>query len=257
MTCGCGRFFDDHGNIANLVAPDFQAAAVAAQIPLSKVVANTTESLRMLASTKSPHDAALSQLLQPAIVFDIDNVLAFWSLALINALNVEFGTQYTENTLQSMQFTDLFSVPKVNFINKLLQSKSFYQSIAPDFRGIDVVHLARDAGFEIVISSDRPAKLKEATLAWLQKWDVPYHHIVLHGSSSKKEALAQYGVNNPAILIDDDPAKGTPRSAAYLVRPGITILSPRCPWTPSGYAKQRGVTVFDSWDTVLEQIGIA
>ena len=49
MTCGCGRFFDDHGNIANLVAPDFQAAAVAAQIPLSKVVANTTVTPRCFA----------------------------------------------------------------------------------------------------------------------------------------------------------------------------------------------------------------
>ena len=119
-------------------------------------------------------------------------------------------------------------------------------------RAIAALNAIHAAGHHVIVSSDRPpATTQRATLDWLAKWRVSCDEVRLLGRGGKRQVLAAYGPDNPAVLIDDDPAK-----ALTVARPGVQVWSPQRPWTPAAWQRYPNYWVFPSWTAVLERLGV-
>jgi len=51
---------------------------------------------------------------------------------------------------------------------------------------VTVLSMYWDYGYKIYIFSGRSNKTEDATIEWLDKWEIPYHKLVMRDSSSKK-----------------------------------------------------------------------
>ena len=104
------------------------------------------------------------------------------------------------------------------------------------------------SGTTIWIVTDRPAVAEQFTRDWLAKWRVPFDRLVL-GLRSKRRTAREATADEPMVFVDDDP-----RKAAQLPRENVKLYMPRRPWTPRGGVP--GATVFDTWDRVLDALGV-
>lgn len=184
---------------------------------------------------------------RPLVACDVDGVLAFTAEAVCTALNARFGTSRTPESLTSYPFGPLLPPEQARWLDAHTVRDAWAANLAPDLDAIAALAAIRDAGHRVIVSSDRPATLAGATVAWLDQWQVPRDGIRLDGPGSKRAALTSCGPTSPAVLVDDDPRKWL-----TVARPGVQVWTPRRPWTPDEWQRYPGVRVFTDWAQPLE-----
>ncbi|HEV2240253.1 MAG TPA: hypothetical protein VGS06_22830 [Streptosporangiaceae bacterium] len=184
----------------------------------------------------------------PALFCDVDGVLAFQPEGTILAVNARFGTSYLlADSASAYPFTASLTPGQQQWVtaNKAVIAAN----LAPDTRAIRVLAKAAKAGYAVTIATERDPVLRDLTAAWLKYWQVPYGILAVVGPGNKGPLLDPYGKGNPAVLIDDDPAKEA------FARPGVQVWVPPRPWTPQGKPPD-GVTRFSDWREVCKQLGL-
>lgn len=196
--------------------------------------------------------AFLAAANRPTIVSDIDGVLGFLTEAIVTGLNAHFGLSLVVSEMTSYWIEGILPLEQASWLTGQLSRGVWYANVAPDYSAIAALNAIHAAGHHVIVSSDRPpATTERATLDWLTKWRVAHDEVRLLGRGGKRQVLAAYGPDNPAILIDDDPAK-----ALTVARAGVQVWSPQRPWTPANWARYPNYWVFPSWTAVLERLGV-
>lgn len=199
-----------------------------------------------------PAAAFLAAANRPTIVSDVDGVLGFLTESIVTALNAHFGLSLVVSDMTSYWIEDTLAPDQRDWLVRQFARGVFYANVAPDYSAIAALGALREAGHHVIVSSDRPPDTtRQATADWLAKWRVAHDEVQLLGKGGKRRILAAYGPDNPAILLDDDPAK-----ALTVARPGVQVWSPARPWTPASWRRYPNYWVFPSWTAVLERLGV-
>lgn len=246
LTCGCGIVDQSHGEKDNLRLPRLQRAAGAAGLPLMEAAWNIPRTL-LAAQLPSwpPQEPPLAE--HPALVFDVDGILAFTAEALCTALNARFDTAYSP--LGQTFFPGTFVASKLpavqaGWLAEHMNKPGFVSACAPDFHAMDVLRDAWHAGYTVCVVTERPPDLEEATAQWLEDWGAPAVPVHAVGHGNKPAYLAdRYGPGKPAVLIDDNPL-----AQITVARDGIEV------WTPDRYyipkIPRAHVRRFEGWPDV-------
>lgn len=251
--CGCLIPATDHGNPAHLTVGDVQRAASASGLPLLEAAWNIPRTLA--AATQDggwpPEQDPLTH--RPTLVFDVDGILAFTSEALCVALNARFGTSYSpmsQGFFPGSLRIDRLPDTQGNWIAGEMGQPGFVSTYAPDFRAIDTLTAAFDAGFECLIATERNPALQEATEQWLHEWGGPPVEVNAVGHGNKPAFMAsRYGENRPAVLVDDDITK-----AISVPGPGVQVWMPERPWTEG--VRRTGCRVYASYPVLRYWLGL-
>ncbi|MDB5910988.1 MAG: hypothetical protein JWP34_5105 [Massilia sp.] len=235
LSCGCNmvdRAHDDRSITLTVLA----AAAEAAGISVREAAANIRDSL--------PIPGPL-----PALFFDVDGTLAFQPEASMVAVNARFGASYL--TVEGDTYPFVASLPEEQaaWLTGRLDSGIIHANLAPDTKAIGVLHRAQKHGYNIAICTERPPAQQELTAAWLKAWRVPCDRLYVVGRGGKQDLLAQYGPDDPVILVDDSPF-----NAQLVPRDGVQVWQPARPYN-SG--PPDGVWRFDHWHDVAARLGLA
>ena len=188
-------------------------------------------------------------------MWDVDGILSFTSEALVVALNARFGTAYSVMTQDFFPGTlRIDRLPDVHgsWIAGEMSRPEFALSYAPDFRAIDTLRDASEAGFECLVATERPPALQEATEAWLHSWGAPPVPVHAVGHGNKPAFMAEQFAEGhyPAILVDDNPV-----TWMTIARPGVQVWSPERPYTLSARARDH-VRLYASYPAVRYWLGL-
>jgi len=253
VSCGCYIPLSDHDDHVNLTAADIQRAASASGLPLMEAAWNIPRTLA--AATQGgdwpPAEDPLTH--RPALVFDVDGILSFTSEAICTALNARFGTTYSpasQGFFPGALRADRLPDAQGAWIAGEMRQPAFAAACAPDFRAMDCLRDAYDAGFECLVATERDPSLQEVTERWLHDWGGPPVEVNAVGHGNKPAFMAaRYGEHRRAVLIDDDPLK-----ALTVPRPGVQVWMPERPYT-QGKART-GSRVFGSWAVARYWLGL-
>ena len=196
----------------------------------------------------SPTDEIVKRAARPTILSDIDGVLAFESEAEIGALNAAFG--YQIHPLLHPSMLNLVPADHV-WLESLKATSSFIWSVAPDYHGLDALLAIAEAGYDVIIASERPASLAVVTESWFRRWSPDLRKqakFVLEGPGSKVRTADSFGPKDPLVWIDDDVKFWT------RARPGVSIWTPKLPWNDQ--VPPPGVTRFGKWAKLLRFLGV-
>lgn len=253
MCCSCGNGVatDDHGDARNITLRDLAQAAAASGITLGQAKDNIAQTSIISSASPlrpSPLELFKQTMGQPLIVCDIDGVLAFLAESIFGALNAMFGTMYDAHTFKAYWVEGSLPRAQSDWLKAWLDNPFAYVNLAPDLPAIQSINRLMDAGYDVVIATDRPVSAEGITARWLDRWSVKFNDLKV--GPGGKDALAQaHGPENPMILFDDSPER------LHLARPGVQVWQPKRPWTvrtDSDY-----VTVFDDWAKMLAAMGVA
>lgn len=256
MTCGCLKPNQCHHPTENpkgdecydILLSDLEAAAAAAGLSTGEAANNIPRTLRQ-ATGQSAAESFGAMLERPTLFVDLDNVLCDLTSAVAVALNAAFNTQYVGSDFQVYSWDSVVPSHMIPWLHDLTRSPTLYRNLSPIGGAVSTVRKAKAAGYTVKLVTDRVPDVQEATMTWLSQHDVPYDTLGmrLYGGS-KLTYLADYGPDNPAVLIDDNPT--------YLfLAPklsGIQAWTPRYPYTPSS----PDIRVFDDWHEVKRWLGI-
>jgi hypothetical protein len=145
---------------------------------------------------------------------------------------------------------DTLPQDQAEWLYGLLGSGLFYGNVAPDLDAIHALEQIGTSGYRVTVATERPTAVAEPTIQWLDTWQVAREGTDVVGTGGKRQLLAQYGPDRPAVLIDDDPAK-----ALTIARAGVQVWSPRRPWTPANWDRYSNYWVFPDWDAALQRLG--
>jgi uncharacterized HAD superfamily protein len=195
-----------------------------------------------------PGQAFAAALARPVLAWDIDGTLAFAGEAVCTALNARFGTHYRAATEPAPQMKGYLTAEQHAWLHG--QRADIAANMAPDLDALRVLRAARRAEHTTILCSARHEALRQVTIDWLNQWRAPYDQLLLTGDASGKiAALAPYGPDRPAVLLDNDPAY-----QIAVPRPGVEVWAPRRSYTPS--VPRTGVWVFDDWGEVADRLGV-
>jgi len=230
LTCSCSIPSQSHGEPDALVLADLQRAASVAGLPLMESAWSVprTAALAVQGGGWPPADDPLTH--RPALVFDCDGILAFTAEGMCQALNARFGTAYSplsQGFFPGSLRADRLPDAQGAWIAGEMRQPAFVASLAPDFRALDTLRDAYDAGFECLVATERDPSLQEVTERWLHDWGGPPVEVNAVGHGSKPAFMAaRYGEHRRAVLIDDDPVK-----ALTVPGPGVQVWMPQRPYT--------------------------
>lgn len=248
LTCSCGFPAQSHGDKDNLRLPRLERAAKAAGVPVLEAAWSIP---RTLAHAGSGEGGPLPD--RPALVWDMDGVLAFSAEALCTALNARFDTAYSPQDQSFFPGTLLAAkLPpeQAGWVAVQMRSPAFVGSYAPDFRAVDCLTDAWNAGFSCSVVTERAPELADATAQWLQDWGAPPVPVHAVGSGQKPTWMAaRYGPGRSAVLIDDNPA-----AQVTIARDGVEVWAPARPYVP--VITRDNVRRFTSWDDVRRWLGL-
>jgi uncharacterized HAD superfamily protein len=245
LSCGCGKPTQDHGDDRHVTLSDLLAAARAAGAPPETAAQNIPRTLRQ--SIGAPERFA-NPMTRPALIVDIDGILAFAQEAIACAINARFGTHLDAATM-TYQVHALLPDAQAAWLRQQFE-REIYVNMAPDLDAIHTVNGAHDAGWTVIIATARPPQAADVTLPWLDRWGVKRDatHLVGHGNKPTW-VTERFGPDRPAILLDDSPAY-----QIAIARPGIEVWTPRLPYTPA--TARPYVRVFDGWPQIAADLGV-
>ena len=162
----------------------------------------------------------------PRLFCDIDGTLAFQPEGDVIAVNAKFGTSWLVADVTQYPFSSMLPARQARWLRA--NWPVIAANLAPDTLAINVLRRAKAAGYGITVCTERDPELAEVTAAWLAYWQVPLDALAVVGPGGKGPLLEPYGPDNPAILVDDNPAN------ASLARPGVQVWQPARPYNSGG-----------------------
>jgi len=253
VTCGCSVPLSDHDDPANLTAADIQRAAAAAGLPLLEAAWNIPRTLATATQGGGWPPAEDPLTHRPVLVFDCDGILSFTAEAMCQALNARFSTAYSpmsQGFFPGSLRADRLPDAQGTWIAGEMRQPAFVAALAPDFRALDCLRDAYDAGFECVVATERDPSLQEATERWLHGWGGPPVEVNAVGHGNKPAFMAErYGEHRPAVLLDDNPL-----AEVTIARPGVQVWLPARPYN-DGLVRS-GCRRFPSWASARYWLGL-
>lgn len=244
----------DHGDARNITVGDLAAAATAGGLTVGQVQDNVgrTSLMGTLAPQKpKPMELFRQTLMRPDIVVDIDGVLAFLAEAVFGALNARFGTMYDAHTMRTYWVEGALPENQGTWLKAFFDNPWTYVNLAPDLGAVRAINKLHEAGFTVIIATDRPTSAHGLTETWLSRWGVEYDRLFV-GPGSKESLIVQHSPERPMVLFDDSPQR------IPMARLGVTIDMPLRPWTPKNVkdGEVEHVMAFDDWAKILKGFGV-
>ena len=183
---------------------------------------------------------------RPIVSVDIDNTIAFFTQHLLAVINAQFDTDYKVKD-QDRPGLHFLSGDELQYALIQHSSPIFFRTMAPDYSAIASVQAIKDAGYYVIIASSRVPEVQEATIKWLDKWQVPYDEVRV-GHHVKEQVLSEY----PNVMFIDD----NPHVVNHLSGPQVQIRLLRRSYT--GTITDVGdIQVVDYWDQILSELNIS
>lgn len=236
-SCGCG-LPGDHGDRRNITVPQIADAAAAAGITPPAAAANMAEAV----AVPEPVEVFADMWARPVILCDIDGVLARWADAANAVVNARYGTSYAYGMWAT--YHGPLKPDEHAYLVGQMGASGFWAAVAPDTAAIDGIN-ALAAGHVVAVASERDPSIRAVTSYWLAEYGVRSHQVDLLGAGGKPGYVAGWvRAGRRVVVIDDNPARWVDIAGWD----GVTLISPRCPWTPdpAGYR----VAVVDTWDEI-------
>jgi hypothetical protein len=253
LTCTCGMPLEAHGDEGNLLLQRLQRAATTAGVTLAEAAWSIPRTLTIATQGGEWPPCEDTLLHRPAVVFDVDGILAFTAEALCGALNARFGTDYSPLSQQFFPGTLVTSrlpAEQAAWVSGLLREPAFLTSFAPDFHALDTLRDAYESGLRCEVVTERDPTTEDVTAAWLAGWDGPAVDVHAVGHGNKPAYLgARYGPHDIAVLVDDNPA-----AQLTIARDGIQVWTPERPYTPA--IGRDHVREFATWHAVRYWLGL-
>jgi hypothetical protein len=243
----------DHGDPGNIVMGELAAAAVAGGTTVTEAAWNIPRTLTAAGLPDWP--PALGVLHgRPAVAFDCDGILAFTAEALATAINAKFGSSHDpggQSFFPGTLITTALPYEQGVYAAALFRDPVFLCAVAPDWRAVDTMNAAVAAGFEVLVVTERPPEMREATVSWLDSWGASVCDVYAVGHGGKSVFMhGRYGPSRPAVLIDDNPA-----ARLTVASDGIDVWTPERPYTPAG--ERAHTRTFTSWPMACYWLGLS
>lgn len=117
--------------------------------------------------------------------------------------------------VQVFDFDDTITLKPENLDNSKMTTDEFFdaaRSFLPDQRVVDVLRLAHSFGDAIAVCTSRPPERMEETIAWLDKFNIPFDQILLSTntlpSAITKQIMfkkLQEDYKKIGMVVDDSP----------------------------------------------------
>ncbi|MBT8160999.1 MULTISPECIES: HAD family hydrolase [Arthrobacter] len=195
-------------------------------------------------------DVFLSRASRPLIVCDIDGTLNHFAESICSALNARFGLSLVAAEVNTYRIGETLPREQQDWLAAQFCKGVFYANAVADPLAIEALRTIKDSGHRVCVATDRPESVRISTEAWVQRNGVPADSLNV-GPGNKERLLAGCGPDNPGLLVDDSPEKWL-----TVPREGVSVWSPRHPYTPTNWQDYQGVWVFDDWAQVLDRLSI-
>ena len=194
----------------------------------------------------------LNDVRRPTILADTDGVTAFKNLAEVGDLNSAFAEGF--DPLKGASDEDLDPAQQAWLDAWYSRPESVWE-IAPDYRGIKALEHLVAAGYDVIVSSNRPDHLAGESTDWYKYWapDLSKNvKFVFEGKGTKQNLVSNYGPKDPLVWFEDEP------TFIPYVGPGISMWLPKRPWNKGSDAAGRDdVQRFGKWRKPLAALGVA
>lgn len=132
------------------------------------------------------------------IGIDIDGCIANLTKYALPLINKQLGTNYTENDWVEYRGEHCFLPDAANVIGEIVHEPTTYLHLEPIDGAVPAIrHLTRAA--EIWFITSRPESCKDATIHWLNRYDVPYKQLIF--AKAKHLWVAAYHIN---AMVEDN-----------------------------------------------------
>lgn len=128
---------------------------------------------------------------------------------------VEENAPDTNRVVQVFDFDDTLTLKPESLDNAKMTTDEFFdaaRTFLPDDRVVDILRLAHSLGDAIAVCTSRPPDRLHETIAWLNKFDIPFDQILLSTnklpSSITKQAMfkkLQKNYKKIGMVVDDSP----------------------------------------------------
>lgn len=131
---------------------------------------------------------------------DIDGVIANTFYLLVHELNAYFSVDFTLEDISEYNIYKMYGVNQ-DEINQFILSKENILISGPNIMP-EAEYYLRLLKFkhEISLISARQEKYFHLTKQWMQKYKIPYHHLILWGQHDKREICVNLAIN---LFIED------------------------------------------------------
>lgn len=197
---------------------------------------------------------------RPALIWDVDNVLAFTGEAICGALNARFGSDYdvmTQTFYQGTLLPGQLPGGQASWLMAELATFRIFATCAPDWRALDTMRDAQAAGYPCVVVTERAPDLAARTAAWLTGWGMADHPPVYAVGTGSKPAWirARFGTSGPeepapAVLIDDNPV-----TRLTVARDGVDVWLPARPYNDG--PERPHTRSFTDWQQARYWLGLS
>ena len=131
---------------------------------------------------------------------DLDNTLLDATTAYLSIYNRVSGLARTVGDLEKAHLWSLYGWTYEQYAEMYARhGDEIHRSSLPRLGALEVVH-DWYRKWQVTIITARPAQFQDVTMAWLKKFEVPYHRIVF-----QVDKLAYCKAHDVDVLIDDGP----------------------------------------------------
>lgn len=188
------------------------------------------------------------------IYVDMDDVLCETARSFVTVIEREFGKQISYE-----QITD-FNVERACGLNSQQRAKLFevvhrpeeLLNMAPVEGAAEVLQQWAAAGYEIAIVTGRPPDASEPSVAWLVRYEIPYHSFTVVDKYGRFETentvgirLVELAKRRFAWAVEDSP-----KMAQFLVQEmGVPVALLDRPWN-RGNCEHPKIERFSHWRSI-------
>lgn len=134
------------------------------------------------------------------IGIDIDGVIANTFHLLVHELNAYFGVNHALEDIGDYDIYKVYGVSPEELKQFALSKENILISGPDIIPGADYYLKLLVSTYEVSLISARQEKYFHLTEQWMEKYNVPYHRLILWGQHDKREVCVHLGVN---LFVED------------------------------------------------------
>ncbi len=174
---------------------------------------------------------------------DIDGVISDSYTSWLQELNRHYGKNIT--VLEDYEMHLVFDVPWDDMNDFFIQNTEQLLSMPQPMQGAkEGIETLLKEGHEVIYITARIPEEKEVTIRWLQKYRIPYEHVLFTGFKSKVDLINQWGMH---VFVEDYLV-----NARSIADSGVPALLLNASYNQGELSE--GITRCHSWQELLMEI---